>query len=52
MGERRERERERVLGLKLALVRMSELVERKRENDLNAVGSLKTVESSSTGQTG
>ena len=47
-GEKRERE----LGLELALVRMSELVERKRESDLNAVGPLKTVESSSTGQTG
>ena len=49
-GEKRERE----LGLELALVRMSELVERKREreSDLNAVGPLKIVESSSTGQTG
>jgi len=45
-------ERERELGLELALVRMSELVERKRESDLNAVGPLKTVEPGSTGQTG
>ena len=45
-------ERERELGLELALVRLSELVERKRESDLNAVGPLKIVESSSTGQTG
>ena len=33
-------------------MRMSELVERKRESDLNAVGPLKMVESSLTGQIG
>ena len=33
-------------------MRMSELVERKRESDLNAVGPLKMAESSLTSQTG